>query len=31
MAGERDVEGFNRFLEMYKKALSLEKKAIEVI
>jgi sugar (pentulose or hexulose) kinase len=30
-ADDNDIEGFNRFLERYKAALELEKKAIEVL
>jgi hypothetical protein len=31
MATEEDIEGFNTYLERYKKAFVLEKKAVEVI
>lgn len=31
MADERDVSGFNAFLQRYRKALDMEKKAVEVL
>lgn len=31
MASEEDIEGFNRYLERYKKAFVLERKAVEVV